>query len=76
MLKGSGRSIPKLNIRDTIAEIARLSPEIIVKFGGHAMAAGLTIKADGFEEFKDRFEQTVTEFTADHSQQLEIYTGR
>lgn len=58
-LKGSGRSIPSLHLRDAIDAVDRLCPGVIIKFGGHAMAAGLTIRADAFEQFRDAFEAHV-----------------
>lgn len=54
-LKGSARSIQGLHIRDVLADVATLHPELILKFGGHAMAAGLTIPADKFELFHEAF---------------------
>jgi single-stranded-DNA-specific exonuclease len=59
IMKGSCRSLAKLNIRDVLCNIAVSHPGIIDKFGGHAMAAGLTIKADKFEEFKEIFNDIV-----------------
>ena len=54
-IKGSARSIPSLNIRDIFAAIDRRHPGLITKFGGHAMAAGLTLARHSFEEFKHAF---------------------
>ncbi|HAW92096.1 MULTISPECIES: single-stranded-DNA-specific exonuclease RecJ [unclassified Arsukibacterium] len=51
-LKGSARSIPGLHIRDLLEEIASQYPGLIKKFGGHAMAAGLTIAAERLETFQ------------------------
>jgi len=59
LLKGSGRSIPGLHLRDALDLVTKRHPQLIVKFGGHAMAAGLTIREDGFELFKQSFEATV-----------------
>lgn len=59
MLKGSARSVPGLNIRDVLAEIAAGDPKLIPKFGGHAMAAGLSIEAISFDYFKKRFNDVV-----------------
>ncbi len=56
-LQGSGRSIPHLHIRDVLAQIAERFPGIILKFGGHAMAAGLTIPKNTFHQFCETFEQ-------------------
>lgn len=55
-LKGSARSIPGLHIRDALAAIAARHPDLIHKFGGHAMAAGLSLGEDDFVEFRDAFE--------------------
>jgi single-stranded-DNA-specific exonuclease len=51
-LKGSARSIPGLNIRDVLAEIDKDYPELIKKFGGHAMAAGLSLAPEAFAPFQ------------------------
>ncbi|TDR31886.1 single-stranded-DNA-specific exonuclease RecJ [Hydromonas duriensis] len=58
-LKGSGRSINGIHLRDVLDWVNKNAPETIVKFGGHAMAAGLTIVRADFELFKDTFEQAV-----------------
>ena len=50
--KGSARSIPGIHIRDLLESIATENPHLIEKYGGHSMAAGLTIKEENFEEFK------------------------
>lgn len=55
-LKGSGRSIAGLHLRDTLDLVAKRHPGLILKFGGHAMAAGLTIDEDGLETFESAFE--------------------
>ncbi len=59
LLKGSARSIDNVHIRDILEEIAQQYPDIIVKFGGHAMAAGLTIYKYQFEAFQKAFSETV-----------------
>ena len=59
MLKGSGRSIPGLHLRDALDLITKKWPHLIVKFGGHAMAAGLTIRKTEFETFQQAFETVV-----------------
>lgn len=51
-LKGSGRSIPGVHIRDLLEAISSVKPGLIEKFGGHAMAAGLTIAESGLGDFK------------------------
>ncbi|MFQ3198106.1 MAG: single-stranded-DNA-specific exonuclease [Paraglaciecola sp.] len=56
-LKGSARSIPGLHIRDLLEELSSRYPGVITKFGGHAMAAGLTLPADKLAEFRQHFDQ-------------------
>lgn len=58
-LKGSGRSINGIHLRDVLDWVDKHAPNVIVKFGGHAMAAGLTIYREHFELFKQTFEQAV-----------------
>jgi single-stranded-DNA-specific exonuclease len=58
-LKGSARSIPGLHIRDVLDEVAVLQPALLQKFGGHAMAAGMTIREADFAEFAQVFDQVV-----------------
>ncbi|MGL4767722.1 MAG: single-stranded-DNA-specific exonuclease RecJ [Formosimonas sp.] len=58
-LKGSGRSINGIHLRDVLDWVNKHCPQAIVKFGGHAMAAGLTIVREHFEAFKQTFEQAV-----------------
>lgn len=55
-LKGSARSIPGLHMRDALEEVASRRPGVISKFGGHAMAAGLTLPTRNLELFADEFE--------------------
>ncbi len=55
-LKGSGRSIPAFHLRDALDWIAKQHPDLILKFGGHAMAAGLTIRQQDFARFGEAFE--------------------
>ena len=58
-LKGSGRSIEGIHLRDMLDLVTKKRPGLIKKFGGHAMAAGLTIDANGFEDFARIFEEVV-----------------
>ncbi len=58
-LKGSARSVNNVHIRDVIDAIATNRPGIINKFGGHAMAAGLSIDTENYDEFSDLFNQEV-----------------
>ena len=62
-LKGSGRSIEGVHLRDMLDLVTKKAPGIIKKFGGHAMAAGLTIQADALDAFTQAFEDVVTENT-------------
>lgn len=55
-LRGSARSIPGVHLRDLIALVAAENPGLIPKFGGHAMAAGLSLRAEDLPLFKERFE--------------------
>ena len=63
VLKGSGRSIPGIHLRDALDRVSKLKPGLILKFGGHAMAAGLTIRKDAFDEFKELFARAVKELS-------------
>ncbi len=66
LLKGSARSIPGLHIRDTLDAVAARFPELISKFGGHAMAAGLSLQAIHYEAFAKAFDAEVRrQLTAD-----------
>ncbi len=56
LIKGSGRSIPGFHLRDALDLVSKHAPSLIQKFGGHAMAAGLTLKADDFAAFQQAFE--------------------
>ena len=58
-IKGSARSIKGVHIRDVIDAIATRDPELVLKFGGHAMAAGLTIPLQHFIEFQQRFAEEI-----------------
>ena len=63
-LKGSARSISGIHIRDVFEAIDANNPGLINKFGGHAMAAGLSIRPDKLEKFASALEQYVGEFSA------------
>lgn len=58
-LKGSARSIPGLHIRDALAVVDAKNPGLMKKYGGHAMAAGMTIARDDLERFSNAFDQAV-----------------
>ncbi len=57
LIKGSGRSIPGFHLRDALDLVAKAQPDLLHKFGGHAMAAGLTLNRTDFERFQAEFEQ-------------------
>ena len=59
MLKGSGRSIKGFHLRDALDAVASKNPGVITKFGGHAMAAGLTITQTDYELFAQAFDKEV-----------------
>ena len=61
-LKGSGRSIAGLHMRDALERLDTLYPDLIIKFGGHAMAAGLSLEEARFDEFQQRFGELITEW--------------
>lgn len=62
LLKGSGRSIPGLHIRDALAAVDTRHPGLIQRFGGHAMAAGLSLAEDNLETFEMAFDQVCREW--------------
>nr|MBP6097098.1 single-stranded-DNA-specific exonuclease RecJ [Methyloversatilis sp.] len=60
-IKGSGRSIPGLHLRDALDLVSKREPDLIIRFGGHAMAAGLTLRETDLERFRDCFEKAVAD---------------
>jgi len=61
-LKGSGRSIPGFHLRDALDLVAKRHPGVLLRFGGHAMAAGCTVHEDHFEEFEQGLQQVALEW--------------
>ena len=61
-LKGSGRSIPGFHLRDALDLVAKRHPGVLLKFGGHAMAAGCTIAEEHFERFEQALAQVAQEW--------------
>lgn len=59
LLKGSARSIPGLHIRDALAAVDAMNPGLVERFGGHAMAAGLSLPVANFERFRAALEAQV-----------------
>lgn len=68
-LKGSARSIAGLHIRDALDAVSVREPGLIVRFGGHAMAAGLTIPGDALARFRDAFDAVLKQWLSE--EQLE-----
>jgi len=65
-LKGSARSISQVHIRDVLADINAVKPQLIERFGGHAMAAGLSIRPENLEAFREAFIAEVGRILAKH----------
>jgi single-stranded-DNA-specific exonuclease len=61
-LKGSGRSIPGFHLRDALDLVAKRYPGVLLRFGGHAMAAGCTIHEDGLDSFEQGLMEVATEW--------------
>ena len=61
-LKGSGRSIPGFHLRDALDLVAKRQPDVLLRFGGHAMAAGCTIAEKHFELFEHTLQQVAREW--------------
>lgn len=62
LIKGSGRSIPEVHLRDVLDLVHKRGDNLFAKFGGHAMAAGLTLPEDRLEDFKRLFEEATAEW--------------
>ncbi|TAN53212.1 MAG: single-stranded-DNA-specific exonuclease RecJ [Betaproteobacteria bacterium] len=60
-LRGSGRSIPGFHLRDCLDLVAKRAPGLLLRFGGHAQAAGMTLREADFERFAETFERTAAE---------------
>ena len=73
-LKGSARSIPGLHIRDALDLLDRRFPGLILKFGGHAMAAGLSLRAGAFETFERAFDDICRSLLTDEALEERIDT--
>ena len=67
VLRGSGRSIPGLHLRDALDAVSKRAPGLIRRFGGHAQAAGLSIAAADYERFAGAFERAVDELLPAHA---------
>lgn len=75
LIKGSARSIAGVHIRDAIEQVAQNAPQLISHFGGHAMAAGLTIERQHFAGFCEAFEQVMATQPADVFTELLLTDG-
>ncbi|MEF3081455.1 single-stranded-DNA-specific exonuclease RecJ [Luteimonas sp. SMYT11W] len=73
-LRGSARSIPGLHIRDVLAAVDAAHPGLIERFGGHAMAAGLTLQRDRLDAFTEAFRATVEQMLDPALLRAEILT--
>jgi len=74
VLKGSARSVSGLHIRDVLARIDALHPHMITAFGGHAMAAGLTLPLDQLDSFKRALDESIEFFLQGRTLSNEILT--
>lgn len=71
-LKGSARSIPGVHIRDVLDTVAAKHPKIISKFGGHAMAAGLSLDKNNYEQFSQAYNQVLSTWLSEDDLHQEI----
>ena len=74
MLRGSGRSVTGVHLRDALALLDAREPGLIDRFGGHAMAAGLSMKASGLPAFRDGIEKAIAEIAAPGALNPELLT--
>lgn len=72
--KGSARSVEGLHIRDLLARVDALHPKVMSKFGGHAMAAGLSVKAEKLEKLIVALNQVADEMTKGHDWSQVLWT--
>lgn len=72
-IKGSGRSIPGLHLRDALDQLTKLYPDLILKFGGHAMAAGLTIRESDYGLFQSAFDALVDQLLPAEARQQNLH---
>ena len=71
-IKGSARSIPGVHIRDVLATVAARNPGLINKFGGHAMAAGLTLSRQRYEEFAAAYQAVLADWIKPEDLQAQV----
>jgi single-stranded-DNA-specific exonuclease len=73
-LKGSGRSVPGLHLRDALDLLAKRHPDLLQKFGGHAMAAGMSIKQSHLPAFTLAFDEVVRELMSEDDLSAKLMT--
>lgn len=73
-MKGSFRSIPGVHVRDALDLVSKRAPGLVLKMGGHAMAAGATIDANGLDKFSTLFDRAVSELATDGAFSPEVET--
>ncbi|HTS53361.1 MAG TPA: single-stranded-DNA-specific exonuclease RecJ [Burkholderiales bacterium] len=73
-LRGSGRSIPSLHLRDALDLVDKRQPGLLLRFGGHAAAAGLSIGEPDFTRFRSAFDATLRDLLTPEDLQLRIET--
>ena len=73
-LRGSGRSIPGFHLRDALDLVSKRAPGLILKFGGHAQAAGLTIHESDLRTFQNLFETTAAELLPEEARSRVVET--
>ncbi|MDO4637744.1 MAG: single-stranded-DNA-specific exonuclease RecJ [Lautropia sp.] len=74
LLRGSGRSIPGVHLRDVLDLVDKRHPGLLLRFGGHAMAAGLTLPAHRLEDFRSAFEEAVRTLAQDECFERDVTT--
>lgn len=74
LLKGSARSISGVHMKDVLEALATRHPQLILRYGGHAMAAGLTIRESDYAAFRDLYDAQVRSLTGGSLPRAEIVT--
>jgi single-stranded-DNA-specific exonuclease len=74
VLKGSGRSIPGFHLRDALDLMTKRHPGLLIKFGGHAMAAGCSLHEDQIDTFEQAFEEVAQEWLSADALQRSLVT--
>jgi single-stranded-DNA-specific exonuclease len=74
LIKGSARSIAGVHIRDVLDRVAALNPGLLDRFGGHAMAAGLTLRKEDYQAFSTAFAQIVGQLLSVDDLQAKVFT--